>query len=29
MRNVPKVIPSTSFYMTPGPAKPETFYYQQ
>lgn len=29
MRNVPKIIPSTSFYMMPGPAKPETFYYAQ
>lgn len=28
MRNVPKVIPSTSFYMIPGPVKPETFYYE-
>ena len=28
MVNVPDVIPSTSFYMTPGPVKPETFYYQ-
>jgi peptide/nickel transport system substrate-binding protein len=28
MVNVPEVIPSTSFYMIPGPVKPETFYYQ-
>lgn len=28
MRNVPKVIPSTSFYMIPGPVRPETFYYE-
>ncbi|AJD46370.1 ABC transporter substrate-binding protein [Rhizobium sp. SEMIA 4085] len=28
MRNVPDVIPSTSFYMIPGPVKPETFYYE-
>ncbi|WP_105384387.1 ABC transporter substrate-binding protein [Neorhizobium alkalisoli] len=29
MRNVPEVVPSTSFYMIPGPVKPETFYYQK
>lgn len=28
MRNVPKVMPSTAFFMNPGPTHPETYYYQ-
>lgn len=28
MRNVPKVMPNTIFYMNPGPTDPETYYYQ-